>query len=130
MKRKIKKIVAFILNPRLILSFGTAWFITNGWSYVMLGVGTFFGINWMTAAAAGYLTFLWLPISPEKIVTFAIAIGLLRLFFPNDTATLAVLKRGSEHVMEKIRERKKKKRPDEKEKAAEDEFRDKNNQNF
>ena len=130
MKRKIKKIVAFILNPRLILCFGTAWFITNGWSYVMLGVGTFFGINWMTAVAAGYLTFLWLPISPEKIVTFAIAIGLLRLFFPNDTATLAVLKRGSERVMEKIRERRKKKRPDEKEKAAEDEFRDKNNQNF
>ena len=127
MKRKIKKIVAFILNPRLILCFGTAWFITNGWSYVMLGIGTFFGINWMTAVAAGYLTFLWLPISPEKIVTFAIAIGLLRLFFPNDTATLAVLKRGSERVMEKIRERKKKKRPDEKEKAAEDEFRDKNN---
>ncbi len=127
MKRKIKKIIAFVFNPRLILCFGTAWFITNGWSYVMLGVGTYFGITWMTAVAAGYLTFLWLPISPEKIATFAISIALLRLFFPNDTATLAVLKRGRERVMEKIKERKKKRRPDKKENGSGDEHRNKNN---
>ena len=103
MKSKLKRILSFIFNPRLLLCFGIAWFITNGWSYVMLGFGTYFGIGWMTAVAAGYLTFLWLPVSPEKIVTFAIAIGLLRLIFPGDTATLAVLKRGAEKAREALR---------------------------
>lgn len=45
----------------------------------------------MTAVASAYIAFLWLPVSPEKIVTFAIALVLLRLLFPNDQKTLAVL---------------------------------------
>ena len=69
-----------------------AWLITNGWSYILFGVGSYFGIHWMTAVAGAYIAFLWLPISPEKIVTFTIAIALLRLLFPNDQKTLAVLK--------------------------------------
>ena len=31
-----------------------------------------------SAVAGAYLAFLWLPISPEKVITFAIAIILLR----------------------------------------------------
>ena len=86
----------------------------------MLGFGTYFGIGWMTAVAAGYLTFLWLPVSPEKIVTFAIAIGLLRLIFPHDTATLAVLKRGAEKAREALRRgRKRKSDEDSEEKRSE-----------
>ena len=92
MKDKLKKVIRFITNPRLLLCVAIAWLITNGWSYVLFGVGSYFGIHWMTAVAGAYITFLWLPISPEKIVTFAIAIALLRLLFPNDQKTLAVLK--------------------------------------
>lgn len=92
MKQKIKKILQFIANPRLLLCFGLAWIITNGWSYILLAVGTWLGIGWMIAVATAYLAFLWLPISPEKIVTVAIAMGLLRLLFPNDQKTLGVLK--------------------------------------
>ena len=66
LKQKIKKIIQFILNPHFLLCFGIAWLITNGWSYVLLAVGTIFGIGWMTAVAGAYLAFLWLPISPEK----------------------------------------------------------------
>ena len=47
--------------------------ITNGWSYILLGTETLFDIAWMKAVAAGYLAFLWLPVSPEKLVTLAIA---------------------------------------------------------
>ena len=120
MKNRLGKILSFVFNPRLLLCFGIAWFITNGWSYVMLGFGTYFGIGWMTAVAAGYLTFLWLPVSPEKIVTFAIAIGLLRLIFPHDTATLAVLKRGAEKAREALRRgRKRKSDEDSEEKSSE-----------
>lgn len=91
MREKIRKIIQFIANPRLLLCLGIAWMITNGWSYVMMGLGVWLDIGWMQAVAGGYLTFLWLPISPEKIVTVAIAIALLRWFFPNDQKTLAVL---------------------------------------
>ena len=92
MKDKLKKVIRFITNPRLLLCVAIAWLITNGWSYILFGVGSYFGIHWMTAVAGAYIAFLWLPISPEKIVTFAIAIALLRLLFPNDQKTLAVLK--------------------------------------
>lgn len=88
---KIKKVVWFILNPRLLLCVGIAWLITNGWSYILLGIGTWFEIGWMVAVAGAYLAFLWFPFSPEKIATFAIALTLLRFLFPNDTKTLAVL---------------------------------------
>lgn len=92
MKNKLKRVLQFIMNPRLLICIVVAWFITNGWSYILLGFGTYFKIDWMVAVAGAYLAFLWLPISPEKIVTFAIALMLLRCFFPEDKNTLAVLK--------------------------------------
>lgn len=92
LKVKIKKIIQFIANPKLLLCVGIAWIITNGWSYILLGIGTIMKIEWMIAVASGYLAFLWLPISPEKIVTIALAMLLLRFLFPNDTKTLGVLK--------------------------------------
>ena len=92
MKSKFKKALQFITNPKLLLCIAIAWLITNGWSYILLGIGTYFDIGWMTTVAGAYIAFLWLPISPEKIVTFAIALVLLRLLFPNDQKTLAVLK--------------------------------------
>lgn len=116
MKKKIKKFckvaLQFLLNPRFLLCFGIAWMITNGWSYVLFGIGTYFDIGWMVALSAAYLAFLWLPISPEKIVTTLIAMGLLKLIFPNDTKTLGVLKA----LYEKY---KRKKKSDEKENHSE-----------
>lgn len=117
MKKQIKKWVQFLLNPRFLLCFGLAWMITNGWSYVMFGLGTWLNIHWMIVVAGGYLAFLWLPVSPEKIVTVAIAIALLRLLFPNDQKTLAVLR----ELREKARA-KKKKRSDEKERTRQEEI--------
>lgn len=92
MKDKIRKIIQFIANPRLLFCVVIAWFITNGWSYLMFGIGSYLKINWMVAVSGAYLAFLWLPVSPEKIVTLAIAVALLRRIFPEDEKTLAVLK--------------------------------------
>lgn len=89
---KIKKILQFVANPRLLLCIAIAWLITNGWSYILLAVGTYLEISWMIGVAGAYLAFLWLPVSPEKLVTLALALGLLRWLFPNDQKTLAVLK--------------------------------------
>lgn len=92
MKKTVLKIIRFILNPRLLLCILLAWFITNGWSYVALAIGSYFRIIWLMTVSGTYLTLLWLPFTPEKIITFAIAIALLQKLFPNDLKTLAVLK--------------------------------------
>ena len=84
--------IGLLLNPRFLLCFGIGWMITNGWAYVMLGFGVLFDIGWATAVAGAYLTLLWIPMTPEKLLTLAIAILLLRRFFPNDEKTLGVLR--------------------------------------
>lgn len=106
MKEKIKKIVQFFANPRLLLCLGIGWIITNGWSYIMLAVGTWLGIGWMIAVSSAYLTFLWLPVSPEKLVTVTIAMALLRFLFPDDQKTLGVLKNLYAKVKEKVSKKK------------------------
>ena len=108
LKQGIVKAFQFILNPRLIFCFGIAWMITNGWSYLMLGLGTYLEIGWMIAVAGAYLTFLWLPISPEKLVTVAIAIFLLRKLFPKDKKTLAVLRNLHQSLVSRLNNRGKK----------------------
>ena len=92
MKSKLKRIWSFLANPRLLLCFGIAWIITNGWSYIMLALGIWLHITWMQGVAGAYLAFLWLPITPEKIVTVAITIVLLRILFPKDEKTLGLLR--------------------------------------
>ena len=107
LKSSAKKIFAFILNPRFVLCFGMAWIITNGWAYIAFALGTFLQITWLAAIAAAYLAFLWIPGTPEKIVTLAISIFLLKRLFPNDEKTLGVLKRMRERVITAVRLKKK-----------------------
>lgn len=102
-KSFIKKTLQFLLNPRFVLCFGLAWLITNGWSYIALAIGTWLDIPWLLAIGGGYVAFLWLPISPEKIVTLTIAIALLRLLFPKDQKTLAVLQKMARSVRDGVR---------------------------
>ena len=103
MKEKLKKFILFILNPRLLFCFGIAWMITNGWSYIAFAVGSLYDIEWLAAIATAYLAFLWVPMTPEKIVTVIIAIWLLRLLFPKDEKTLKILKNMHEGFWKKYR---------------------------
>lgn len=82
----------FLLNPRLLLCIFLAWMITNGWSYILFGIGMALKINWMRMVGGAYMSLLWLPFTPEKLVTILLAIGLLRLIFPRDRKTLGVLR--------------------------------------
>ena len=120
LKRNLKKALQFIANPRLIICWIAAWLITNGWSYIMFGLGTYFEISWMIAVSGAYLAFLWLPISPEKIVTCAIAIALLRWLFPGDQKTLAVLRGWYEKARSALNSRKERKAAEKAEKSAAD----------
>ena len=96
-----RRIARFLLNPRLLLCLGLAWLLTNGWAYLLFALGTYLGSGWMLAVAGAYLTFLWLPISPEKILTLVIAIGLLRLLFPRDETTLGTLRQWKQSLLKK-----------------------------
>lgn len=93
-----KIVLEFIFNPRLLLCFGLAWIITNGWAYIALTIGTWLKISWLTALASTYLMVMWFPFTHEKIVTIVIAIFLLKLLFPNDKKTLEKLYKMKEKV--------------------------------
>lgn len=109
MKKKLLKILQFLLNPRFLLCFGIAWMITNGWSYIAAAVGAWLNIPWLAGAGAAWLAILWIPFTPEKIVTVAIAIGLLRWLFPKDEKTLKVLVELHEKAKNALNKRKKEK---------------------
>ena len=109
-KALVKKVLWLLLNPRLLLCLLIAWMITNGWSYIFIIVGGFFKIDWMFWIGTAYGGILWFPFTPEKILTVAIAIFLLRVFFPKDEKTLGVLRDMMHRVKEAHRESKEKHR--------------------
>ncbi len=84
--------------------------ITNGWAYVMTGLGALFKIPWMIAVGGAYLAALWVPFTPEKILTVFISIWLLKILFPKDQKTLAVLIEMKEKVKSVIKSKKEKRR--------------------
>lgn len=88
---QLKKWLMVFLNPRLLLCLFIAWMITNGWSYVFTVVGTWCDIPWMVVTGGTYMSLLWVPFTPEKILTVIIALFLMRLIFPNDKKTIGVL---------------------------------------
>ncbi|MBQ7133319.1 MAG: hypothetical protein IJO20_02380 [Ruminococcus sp.] len=89
--KTLKKWLMVFLNPRLLLCLFLAWMITNGWSYVFTVLGTFLNIPWMVVTGTAYMSLLWVPFTPEKILTVIIAIFLMRLIFPKDEKTIGVL---------------------------------------
>jgi len=92
MLNALRKFLRFLLNPRLVLCLGIGWMITNGWSYILTALGAFLDIPWMVAVGGAYLSLLWFPFTPEKVITVLIALFLLKRLFPDDTRTLLVLK--------------------------------------
>ena len=111
-RNTLKTVVHFVLNPKLILCFILAWMITNGWAYVMLGFGFYLDIAWMQVVAGTYLSLIWFPMTPEKIITVAISIFLLKFLFPKDERTLGVLISLKNKLISSSKEKKKKNKED------------------
>lgn len=65
------------LTPTMLISFGIAWFITNGWCYLLIIVGK----GWVRAVALAYAGFLYLPFTIEKPITIWIATRIQKLLF-------------------------------------------------
>lgn len=105
MKQKLKTVIQFLLNPRFLFCFGLAWMLTNGWSYVLFALGTWWKISWMMAVSGTYMALLWFPFTPEKLATVIIAMGLLRWLFPHDQKTLGILRDMYAKVCRRIKQR-------------------------
>lgn len=75
---KLKHLVA---TPTMLISFLLAWIITNGWAYAMLGIGIWLDITWAKAIGGAYLSFLWLPFTPEKLITIPLALFIQKVLF-------------------------------------------------
>ncbi len=106
----VKTIIQFILNPRLLLCFGIAWIITNGWAYITAAIAVWLKIEWLGTVAGAYLAALWIPFTPEKIITVIIAIFLLKLLFPNDKKTLEKLHNMKEKARQELKKIKNKRK--------------------
>ncbi|MBR2592843.1 MAG: hypothetical protein IKD62_07760 [Oscillospiraceae bacterium] len=102
----ISQIRLYFLNWHFLLCFGIAWLITNGWSYIALGIGTFLGWPWLIAVSSAYLALLWIPFTPEKLITVMIAMLLLRWIFPKDRNALELLENLKKAAVRKHSERK------------------------
>lgn len=72
--------IRYLKDPKPLLSFLLAWLITNGWAYVMLGIGIYTKINWMQVVSSSYLAILWLPCTPEKLVTIPLSVFIYKCF--------------------------------------------------
>lgn len=90
--KAVRTVLSLLFNPHFMLCYGLAWLITNGWAYIFTVLGTYFDLGWMAAIGSGYLALIWTPFTPEKFITVAIAILLLRRLFPGDQKTLAILR--------------------------------------
>jgi chaperonin GroEL len=85
LKTKIKDLLyatyKFLIDWRMAMSFFLAWLTTNGWSYTFIIIGYTCNIEWMFNVGILYQAFLWLPCTPEKVVTIPLAIFYKKLIF-------------------------------------------------
>lgn len=99
------KFLKKLCNWRFLICFGIAWMITNGWCYVFIGLGTWLKIKWMLSIGTSYLAFLWMPWTPEKLLTIPIAIFLLKILFPKQKKLQEELKKEFDSERKKLREK-------------------------
>ena len=77
MKRLLTKIKTYIspfLNWRILIIYLPIWFIMSGWTYLFIFLGTKYHIGWMLASGTFWATILWLPITPEKLITIPLTL--------------------------------------------------------
>ena len=66
------------------------------------------------------MAFLWLPVTPEKLITIPIAIFFLRWLFPKDEKTLLLIRRIGSDAKKKVQDAKEKHKERMEEKNKED----------
>ena len=82
--RFINSLKYLLHNSKVLSCLLLAWMITNGWAYVAWGISTVFKIGWLFTISSSYLALLWLPATPEKIITVFIAYHLVKTLYPQE----------------------------------------------
>lgn len=91
-KKFFKKLWIYIrpfFDWKFLISFGIPWFLVNGWAYVGVALISVMGMNWFTTTSSTWLAILWLPFTPEKLITIPIALWLHTRIFKKDKKTKA-----------------------------------------
>jgi hypothetical protein len=78
---KLKLKIKPFLTPTMFVSFALAWMITNGWAYVLLAIGIYNDVSWAKWVGTTYLAFIWMPWTPEKLVTIPLSFLIQKLLF-------------------------------------------------
>jgi len=73
-------------NWRFLISFGLAWIVTNGMWYVFAFIPMRLP-DWLVWFSRSYIAFLYIPITPEKLITIPFAIYILTRLFKNHPKT-------------------------------------------
>ena len=71
---KIKTYISPFLNWRILIIYLPIWFIMSWWTYLFIFLGTKYKIGWMLASGTFWATILWLPITPEKLITIPLTL--------------------------------------------------------
>lgn len=83
-KNVINKVYKFLTDWRMAVSFLIAWMITNGWAYLFILFGSLFKIKWMFGIGTGYVALLWLPCTPEKLITIPLSVFIKKILFKKE----------------------------------------------
>lgn len=84
MWRRLKNYLRPFLSLKFLLCFFLAWQVTNGWSYAFIIIGLTCDIPWMFNVGTGWQAFLWMPFTPEKLVTIPLAMWFNKLIFRDE----------------------------------------------
>ena len=71
--KQLKSTLKQFLSWKGLISFSIAWFITNGHAYLLGALGLYFNWGWAKWYGGVYLGILYLPFTPEKLLTFPLA---------------------------------------------------------
>lgn len=85
--KRLKNYLRPFLSWRFLICFFLSWFVTNGWSYIFIIIGLVFDINWIFNVGAGWQAFLWMPFTPEKLVTIPMAMWFNFKLFKDEKTT-------------------------------------------
>ena len=78
LKRLFITYIKPFLTWRILVCYLPFWFLATGWAWLF----SFIGKGWFRAVAISWLTFLWMPWCPEKLITIPLAIWLHKKLFP------------------------------------------------
>lgn len=106
MKKIIKKIGVYIspfLDIKLLLVYTPIWFLMSGWTYLFIFLGMKYNMQWMLIAGSTWAGILWLPCTPEKIITIPLTLYLYTKIFGNkNKKTIEKLERMHEQAKEDL----------------------------